>query len=74
MNRRYLIGSLAIAGIAGGIVLAQNAPAPQQPMSFFVTSAGPERARIWAELPAPMRSASVWVQPRVVAARPGMPI
>ena len=40
MNRRYLIGLLAVAGIAGGMMMAQNAPAPQQPMSFFVTSAG----------------------------------
>ena len=39
MKRRYLIIFLGLAGFAGGVVLAQNA-APQQPMSFFVTSAG----------------------------------
>ena len=39
MHKRYLSGILAVAGIAGCVMLAQNAP-PQQPMGFFVTSAG----------------------------------
>jgi hypothetical protein len=39
MHKRYLSGILTVMGIAGCVTLAQNAP-PQQPMGFFVTSAG----------------------------------
>src|SRR5258708_39138501 len=39
MHKRYLTASLGIVGIAGCLMMAQNAP-PPQPMGFFVASAG----------------------------------
>jgi hypothetical protein len=41
MNRKLVLAAVAVTLMWSAVVLAAQAPAPQQPMSFFVTSAVP---------------------------------
>src|SRR5580704_987766 len=41
MNRKLVLAAVAVTLMGSAVVLAAQAPAPQQPMSFFITSAVP---------------------------------